>query len=201
MRHEVAVLSADGLLAAADELAELLVDAVAGGASVGFLDPLDRAAAAGWWRAQAPAVRDGRLSVRVARSGGRVMGTVGVTYADKANGRHRAEIGKLLVHREARGRGLGRTLLTAAEEAAAGSGVTLLLLDTQTGSPAEALYRSAGWTAVGVVPGHAADPGGTPRATTFFYKDLAAGADEPAPGPALTAAPAAAPVRGAPASP
>ncbi|AXG81415.1 GNAT family N-acetyltransferase [Streptomyces paludis] len=210
MRREVAGLSAEELLAAADALGELLTDAVAGGASVGFLDPLDRATAAQWWRDRVPAVREGRLSVRVAREAppeggsagdagggpGRIVGCVMVTYADKANGRHRAEIGKLLVHRDARGRGTGRALLAAAEEAAARSGVTLLLLDTETGSPAETLYRSAGWTAVGVVPGHAADPGGTLRATTFFYKDVGATAR-----PGTTVSVSGTEVRGAPASP
>ncbi|MEV7683617.1 GNAT family N-acetyltransferase [Streptomyces sp. NPDC088341] len=182
---EVIRLSAGELLDAADALADLMVDTVAGGASIGFLHPLDREAAVRWWRAQAPAVREGRLSVRVVRDGERITGTVGVAFADKPNARHRAEIVKLMVHRDARGKGLGRTLLTAAEEAAAGAGVTLLLLDTETGSPAETLYRSAGWTVIGVVPGHAADPGGTLRPTTFLYKDLGpVPAQDPGPAPA-----------------
>ncbi|MFF3749265.1 GNAT family N-acetyltransferase [Streptomyces sp. NPDC002018] len=171
---EVVRLSAAELLDTADALADLMLDTVAGGASIGFLHPLDRATAARWWRDRAPAVREGRLSVRVVRDGARVVGTVTVAFAEKPNARHRAEIVKLMVRRDARGGGLGRALLTAAEEAAAGAGVTLLLLDTETGSPAETLYRSAGWTVIGVVPGHAADPGGTLRATTFFYKDLGA---------------------------
>ncbi|MFF1421425.1 GNAT family N-acetyltransferase [Streptomyces sp. NPDC058280] len=172
MSRAVVPLSAGELLGAAEDLADLLLDTVAGGASIGFLSSLDRASAAAWWRAQAPAVREGRLSVRVFKDGDRITGTVGVAFVDKPNARHRAEIVKLMVHRDARGQGLGRTLLTAGEEAAAAAGVTLLLLDTETGSPAESLYRSAGWTAVGVVPGHAADPGGTLRPTTFFYKNM-----------------------------
>ncbi|MFB7269986.1 GNAT family N-acetyltransferase [Streptomyces sp. NPDC056244] len=152
-----------------------MLDVVAGGASIGFFHPLERAAAVRWWRGQVSAVREGRLAVRGVRDGGRIVGTVGLAFADKPNARHRAEIVKLMVHRDARGRGLGRALLTAAEEAAAEAGVTLLLLDTETGSPAETLYRSSGWTEIGVVPGHAADPGGTLRPTTFFYKHLGTG--------------------------
>ncbi|MFJ1596113.1 GNAT family N-acetyltransferase [Streptomyces sp. NPDC088261] len=167
-------LGADELLDRLDTLADLLVDTVAGGASVGFLYPLDRTAALAWWRAQAGAVRAGELAVRICRDGERVLGTVAVAYADKPNARHRAEIRKLMVHRDARGRGLGRALLADAETAAAEAGITLLLLDTETDSPAETLYRSAGWTVLGVVPGHAEDPGGTLRPTTFFYKGLGA---------------------------
>ncbi|MFE4369445.1 GNAT family N-acetyltransferase [Streptomyces sp. NPDC056835] len=179
MSPEVVPLSADELLDAVDDLVELLIDTVLGGASIGFLTPLDPATAAAWWRARIPAVRAGQLSVRVSRDAGRITGTVGVAFADKPNARHRAEIVKLMVHRDARGKGLGRALLSAGERAAAESGVTLLLLDTETGSPAETLYRSSGWTAVGTVPGHAADPAGTLRPTTFFYKELPAPSSTP----------------------
>lgn len=53
---------------------------------------------------------------------------------------------------------LGRELLAAAERAARDSWLSLLFLDTQTGSSAERLYLAAGWTPVGVVPDYAADP-------------------------------------------
>ncbi|UUN30455.1 N-acetyltransferase [Streptomyces sp. FIT100] len=153
-------------------LAELLVDAVDGGASVGFLAPLSGAAAEDWWRSQAPALADGSRALWTARSAGRITGTVGLGFASYPNGRHRAEIVKLLVHRDARGRGLGRALLTTAERAAAEAGATLLHLDTETGSPAERLYRSAGWTAAGTIPDYAADPAGVLRPTTLYYKSL-----------------------------
>jgi GNAT superfamily N-acetyltransferase len=68
--------------------------------------------------------------------------------------------------------GLGRALLRVAEQAAAEAGAGLLLLDTQTGSAAEGLYRGTGWTEVGVVPDYAADPAGTLQPTTFFYKRI-----------------------------
>ncbi|MDN5383896.1 hypothetical protein QEP66_17740 [Streptomyces sp. LB8] len=98
-------LNADETDARAEDLAVLLVDAVASGASVGSLAPL------------APAV-------------------------------------------------------AAAGDAAAAAGVALLHLDTETGSPAEHLYRSAGWIRAGVIPDHAADPGGTRRPTTLSCKRL-----------------------------
>ncbi|MFD0569266.1 GNAT family N-acetyltransferase [Kitasatospora gansuensis] len=101
-----------------------------------------------------------------------MLGTVQLRLTSYPNGRHRADLAKLLVHRDARGRGLGRRLLELAEQGAAEHGVTLLLLDTQTDSPAEQLYRAAGWTAFGTVPEHAADPAGVLRPTTFFHKAL-----------------------------
>jgi ribosomal protein S18 acetylase RimI-like enzyme len=167
-------LSGPEVLAHTGELADLLTDTVHGGASIGFLAPLDQAEALAWWKARAGAVDAGGLAVWAARSGGRVTGTVSLAFPDKPNSRHRAELVKLMVHREARGRGLGRTLLATAERAAAEAGITLLHLDTETGSPAEALYRSAGWTRLGAIPDYAAAPTGVLRPTTIFYKQLGA---------------------------
>ncbi|MFE7901168.1 GNAT family N-acetyltransferase [Streptomyces sp. NPDC057424] len=162
------------LLQCAVELADLLAETVNGGASVGFLAPLGRAEALAWWEARAADVAAGRLAVWAACDGDRVHGTVSLAFPGKTNSRHRAELVKLMVHPDARGRGLGRGLLATAEEAAAAAGVTLLHLDTETGSPAERLYRSAGWTPAGAIPDYAADPAGVPRSTTIYYKRVPA---------------------------
>ncbi|KOV99182.1 acetyltransferase [Streptomyces sp. NRRL B-1140] len=158
----------------AGALADLLADTVNGGASVGFLAPLARTQALAWWEERAADVAAGRLAVWAACEGGRVLGTVSLAFPTKTNSRHRAELVKLMVHPGARGRGLGRRLLATAEAAAAAAGVTLLHLDTETGSPAERLYRSEGWTPIGSIPDYAADPGGVLRPTTIYYKRVSA---------------------------
>ncbi|GAA2816728.1 GNAT family N-acetyltransferase [Kitasatospora paracochleata] len=170
---EVVRLTAADLADCRHQLGALLTDAVDDGASIGFLAPLDAAEAAHWWLQFAPEVEAGRRLVWAARDGaGRTVGTVGLVLEGKANGRHRAEVVKLMVHRDARGRGLARRLLDTAERAAADADATLLLLDTRTGSAAERLYDSAGWTRYGLVPDYAADPDGTLSPATFFYKSL-----------------------------
>ncbi|MEU0689584.1 GNAT family N-acetyltransferase [Streptomyces uncialis] len=181
------------LLAAAGPLADLLLDTVHAGASLGFLESLDRTDAAEFWRDQASAVDSGLLAVWVARDAEGATGTIGVRFGDKPNGRHRAEIVKLMVHRRARGQGLGRTLLTAAEEDATRRGARLLHLDTETGSPAERLYRAAGWERAGTIPDYAADPYGKLHPTTLYYKrtgaaDVDGGADVVAAVPGATGA-------------
>ncbi|MEU6688434.1 GNAT family N-acetyltransferase [Streptomyces sp. NPDC046832] len=160
------------LPAYAEQLADLLAGTVNGGSSVGFLAPLDRAEALAWWEERAADVAAGRLAVWAACEGERVLGTVSLAFPGRTNSRHRAELVKLMVHTDARGRGVGRELLATAEAAAAAAGVTLLHLDTETGSPAERLYRSAGWTPIGSIPDYAADPGGVLRPTTIYYKRL-----------------------------
>ncbi|WP_328834180.1 GNAT family N-acetyltransferase [Streptomyces sp. NBC_00252] len=170
-------LEAPQLIAAVDELTDLLIDTVEGGASIGFLAPLDRTAAVDWWRERADAVAAGHLAVWVALRGDRIVGTVSLAFPAKPNSRHRAELVKLMVHREARGEGLGRRLLTVAEDAAVAVGITLLHLDTETDSPAEHLYRSTGWTRAGVIPDYAASPDGVLRPTTLYYKRVGTGAE------------------------
>ncbi|RFC71163.1 GNAT family N-acetyltransferase [Streptomyces sp. AcE210] len=167
-------LTAAELLDSASLLADLLAVTVADGASLGFLAPLAHDEAAAWWRGLAPAVAEGRLAVWAVLDGDRCLGTVSLAFTDKPNGRHRAEVAKLMVHPAARGRGLARTLLTRLEDEALDAGVSLLVLDTETASPAESLYRATGWTRAGVIPHYATDPTGTPRPTTLFYKRLEA---------------------------
>ncbi|MFD7624790.1 GNAT family N-acetyltransferase [Streptomyces sp. NPDC059851] len=155
-----------------DELADLLVAVVRGGASIGFLADLDRAGAVAWWDGLRPALDDGSLALWVSRpaAGAPVDGTVSWQRETKPNGRHRAELRKLMVHPGARGRGTARALLAEAERAAARAGVLLLFLDTETGSGAERVYRAAGWTEAGSIPDYAADPEGRLQPTTLFYK-------------------------------
>ncbi|MDA2808773.1 GNAT family N-acetyltransferase [Nocardiopsis suaedae] len=156
-------------------LADLLTATVAAGASLGFLAPLDTARAAAWWRSRRPAVDDGSLRVWAAPGpGGRILGTAGLAFSPMPNGAHRAEVVKVMVHPDARGRGLGRTLLHAAEQGAARAGVSLLVLDTEVGSAAERLYGGAGWTPAGVIPDFAADPHGVLRGTRIYYKRIGA---------------------------
>lgn len=72
----VARLDEAQLLERVEDLADLLVDTVTGGASVGFLAPLDRTAATAWWKERAAAVATGQLAVWAAREDGRTVGTV-----------------------------------------------------------------------------------------------------------------------------
>ncbi|MEV5886511.1 hypothetical protein AB0L74_28040 [Streptomyces sp. NPDC052020] len=86
---------------------------------------------------------------------------------------HRAEP-KPAVRRDARGRGRGRTLPTSAERAAGASGIALPRLDTESGSPAERLYRCAGRTRAGAIPEYAADPHGVLQPTAPHHERIGA---------------------------
>jgi len=138
------------------ELADVLQDCVAGGASVSFMLPLPRAKAEAFWRRIARGVAAGERALLVAEDeNGRIAGTVQLVLAQPDNQPHRADLSKMLVHRRARCRGLGAALMRAAEQVAREEGKTLLVLDTVTGGDAERLYTRLGWERCGEIPGYA----------------------------------------------
>ena len=153
------------------ELSVILVDAVAHGASVNFMTGFSNNEGRAFWNGQLPSIACGERRLFVADDG-RLVGTVVLTFAHQPNAPHRAEIGKMLVLSSARRQGLGRRLLAAAEDAAREAGRTLLLLDTETGSAGDLLYRSCGWTEVGTVPDHSYTADGRLAAATVFCKVL-----------------------------
>jgi ribosomal protein S18 acetylase RimI-like enzyme len=156
-------------------LADVLIDCVEGGASVGFMLPMERARAEAFWASVLSGIERGERIVFVAEEpgSGSVVGTVQVILHVPENQPHRGEISKMLVRRSARRQGVAEALMTAAQAAATEAGKTLLVLDTAS-AEAERLYDRLGWQRVGVVPGYALWPEGGLVHTTFFYKDLAA---------------------------
>jgi GNAT superfamily N-acetyltransferase len=155
-----------------DALAGVLVDCVAGGASVSYLLPFSHEQARSAFEAFAADAEQGRRLLLAAFAEGELVGTVQVILALPPNQPHRGEIAKLLVHRSARRRGIARLLMERAEAEARAEGKTLLVLDAVTGDDAERLYQRLGWSKVGVIPGYARFPDGRPCDTTIFWKGL-----------------------------
>lgn len=168
----IRVLNRQETIDALPDLCEVLSDCVNGGASVGFMLPFTPADAEPFWHSVADAVGQGGAIHVVAEVEGKVVGTVQIGLASKPNQPHRGDLMKLLVHRSARGLGLSRLLMAAVEEEAARRGRSLLVLDTATGSDAEAIYPRFGWERVGIIPDYALFPDGSYCGTTLFYKRI-----------------------------
>ena len=163
----------DAAAAEVAALADVLIDCVAGGASVSFMWPLARDKALAFWRGVADSVaRAERVLLLAQDAAGCVVGTVQMITHQPDNQPHRADIAKLLVHRSARRQGVAQLLMAAIDDVARAEGKTVLVLDTVTGGDAERLYARAGWQRVGEVPHFALTPDGAPCGTTFFYKRL-----------------------------
>jgi ribosomal protein S18 acetylase RimI-like enzyme len=157
-----------------DMLAAVLHACVHAGASVSFVLPFSQQDAKAFWSGQVlPEVAAGNRSVLIARSGGNIVGTVQLDLATPPNQPHRAEVKKLLVHPDARRRGIARSLMVAVEVEALQAQRTLLTLDTVTGGAAEQLYLSLGYLVVGVIPGYALNfDSSVLESTTVMYKKL-----------------------------
>jgi GNAT superfamily N-acetyltransferase len=173
MRKEVTVrcLGADEARGRIGQLADLLLDCVEGGASVSFMLPMARETAVRFWQGVADGVGRGERTLLVAEDDRGVVGTVQLVTSMPENQPHRADVAKLLVHRRARGAGIGQRLMETVEEAARGQGRRVLVLDTASAT-AERLYERLGWRRVGVVPDFALLPDGGLCATTFYYKHV-----------------------------
>ena len=170
-------VEADEATALIPRLAALLQDAVASGASLGFWRPLDDARAHDYWRRVSAEVAAGKRWLLVAERAGAVVGSVQLEPAPRQNAPHRAEVQKLMAHRAARRQGIGRALMGELERLAQANARTLLVLDTNTDSDAVYFYRALGYVEVGSIPGYSLEADGSGRATTIFYKSLAAGRD------------------------
>jgi ribosomal protein S18 acetylase RimI-like enzyme len=168
---EINVLDAHATAAAAGELADVLTDCVAGGASVNFMLPYGRSDAVIFFNKVAASVARGENILLAARIGGRIVGTVQLGLDTPPNQPHRGEIKKLLVHRAARGKGIGAALMDHIEAIAREQGRTLLVLDTAS-DDARRLYERGGWQKLGNIPDYAMWPSGGFCDTTIYWKKL-----------------------------
>ncbi|MBK8475306.1 MAG: GNAT family N-acetyltransferase [Opitutaceae bacterium] len=167
-------LAAAATAAERRELNELLGACVRGGASIGFLADITEVEAGEYWDGVLCAVAAGASFVLVARDeGGAIVASVQLAPALRRNGRHRAEVQKLMVLPARRGRDLGTQLMAEVEALARSRALRLLFLDTSEGAGgARVFYEKLGYTYVGGIPGYALDPDGAPAKNAIFYKAL-----------------------------
>ncbi|MBD8071087.1 GNAT family N-acetyltransferase [Bacillus sp. PS06] len=168
MRKNVEITEVSSVVPYIDQLSELLKEVVDGGASIGFLPPLDLSEARSYWETVlAPDVR-----LIIAMQDSKIAGTVQVHLCMKQNGSHRAEIAKLMTHPAFRRLGIARLLMEKAEEIAVREKRSLLVLDTRKGDPSNLLYQSLGYIQAGEIPYFAQSLEGTLDTTVLYYKTL-----------------------------
>jgi GNAT superfamily N-acetyltransferase len=155
-----------------EQLSQVLIDCVEGGASVSFMQPFSREQARAFWAAVASGVARGERALLVAEDELGICGTAQLVLAQPPNQPHRADVSKVLVHRRARRQGVGAALMRAVEVVAGNCRKDLLVLDTVTGGDAQRLYERLGWVRVGDIPRYALLPTGEPCSTTYYYRDL-----------------------------
>ena len=168
-------LSASRLLAARADLVALLQACVEDGASVGFLAPLSETEAGEYWTAIHQQLESGTRLLLGARAAadGRIVGSAQLAFESRANGRHRAEVCKVMVLPSHRRRGIAARLMAALEQHARDRSLRLLFLDTSEGAGgAQGFYESLGYTYAGGIPGYALNPDGRPEKNAIYFKAL-----------------------------
>ena len=169
---DISVLAAPISDAALEQLASVLVDCVEGGASVSFMAPFTQEQGLAFFRKVTNSVVAGDTVLLAAKLDGKIIGTVQLGLDTPPNQPHRADVKKMLVHRSARGRGVGADLMARVEEEARKLGRWLLVLDTVPGENGYRLYKRAGWTECGTIPNYAMFPDGRLCDTALFWKRL-----------------------------
>lgn len=156
------------------QLESLLRDCVRAGASIGFLAGITEEEAQAYWAKVAADAAAGAKLVLVARDASRaIIGSAQLALESRANGRHRAEVQKVMVRPACRRQGLARRLMAELEAQAQARGVWLLFLDTSDShAGARQLYEALAYTYVGGIPDYATNPQGEPEQNAIFYKRL-----------------------------
>ncbi|TIU30856.1 MAG: GNAT family N-acetyltransferase, partial [Mesorhizobium sp.] len=147
---EIRVLGDDAATCAM--LADLLIETVAAGGSVSFMHPLSQDAAREFWCKSLAAAKRAERAVLGAWDGETLVGTVTLILDCPPNQPHRAEIAKLMIRLDHRGKGTATRLMRAAEKLAVENGRTLLVLDIASEEGAAGLYEKLGFTLTGEIP-------------------------------------------------
>ncbi|KPM36434.1 hypothetical protein AK830_g10135 [Neonectria ditissima] len=126
-----------------------------------FLPPLSHEKLLAWWKERIAEVNDGKRLIFILLNesepgsrakGAEVMGVVMLSMPYSETGPFRGFVEKLLVLKSFRGRGGARTLLAVLEAEAVKRGRFMLLLDTETGSAAEEVFKKVGYVELGQIP-------------------------------------------------
>ncbi len=159
---------------ALEDLTDILHSCVHTGASIGFILPFSQNEARAYWQHRVqPDLKAGGLELFIAYGEGRILGTVQLIPALMPNQPHRADVAKLLVHPQARRRGLGRALMEALENRARELKRTTLVLDTRSSDPSRLLYQSMGFQIAGEIPNYCRNPfENRLEPTTYMFKEV-----------------------------
>jgi GNAT superfamily N-acetyltransferase len=151
---------------------ELLQESVDAGASLGFNAPLAAHDALDYWESLRPQLESGARVLLAAYADGRIVGTGQLALVPWTNGRHRALVEKMIVAAAMRGRGLGKALLVALQDAARLHGRSLLLINARRDDPAELLYKRMGYREFGIIPGYTITAEGQRYDNVCMYREL-----------------------------
>jgi acetyltransferase len=155
-------------------LAKLHLDAVRSGMALGALDTMGLGVLERSYRNVVAALDDSERLLVVAEEAGQIVGMAQLVFSGATNADHRAEVQRVAVAADTRGRGIGRELMAGVDEAAREFGVTLLWLTTHADTEACTFYEAIGYARMGTMPNYSRRPDGTLWPGAFYFKELSA---------------------------
>jgi acetyltransferase len=154
------------------DLINLMIDSIEDGASIGFLLPLQTEEVHTYWQKRLDVIAEGNCVLVAAYVDGVLAGSAQLALEPRANGSHRAEVQKVMVHTAYRRRGIARQLMEALEAAACEHQRSLLVLDTRERDASNDLYLALDYVHAGTIPQYCRNNDGTLAATVLYYKIL-----------------------------
>ncbi|KAK3390207.1 hypothetical protein B0H63DRAFT_108474 [Podospora didyma] len=146
-----------------------------------FLPPLTNEKLLPWWKERIAEANQGTrvivLLLPDTAPGAKPMGPdlrglAMLKLSETETGSFRGRIDAVLVNQKFRRQGGAKALVDALEYEAARRGRTLLLVDAETGSVAEAAFKKFNFIEIGKVPQFSRVLSNDRKGETFFYKDL-----------------------------
>jgi ribosomal protein S18 acetylase RimI-like enzyme len=153
-------------------LARLHLEAHDDGMALGLLAPQDADALADAYRTLVATLNQLPRVLLVAELEGEVVGMAQLAPSDAQNAAHRAEVQRVAVATDARGKGVGRELMLGVEREARVRGLTLLWLTTHDGTAAARFYEALGYSRLGVMPNYSRRPDGELAPGAFYYRTV-----------------------------
>lgn len=169
---KIIALNASTLPVYCRELSTVLLDVQAGGSLVGYQHVISREEAERAFYRLRDALSKHETMIWIARDDIGVLGYARLDLCGDTDGLNRAEIKGVMVHRRARRKGAGKTLIQVLEEAALQARRGLLFLDVQAGTAAEAFWRSVGYRCLGELPDYVCSADGYCHPAVIYYKRL-----------------------------
>jgi GNAT superfamily N-acetyltransferase len=112
--------------------------------ALGALDTMGRGALERWYHGVVAGLDDRERLLVVAEEGDRLVGMVQLVFSGATNAEHRAEVQRIGVAADARGRGIGGSLMAVVEEVARDHRIMLLWLTTHDATDACVFYEAIG---------------------------------------------------------
>ncbi|KAK0701832.1 hypothetical protein B0T26DRAFT_659649 [Lasiosphaeria miniovina] len=146
-----------------------------------FLPPLTNEKLLPWWKERLAEANQGTrvivLLLPETAPGAKPVGTdlrglAMLRLSSSETASFRGRIDAVLVNQKYRRQGGAKTLVDALEYEAAKRGRTMLRVNTETGSVAEAAFKKFGYIEIGKVPQFSRVLSNDKKGETFFYKDL-----------------------------